>query len=218
MKKENIAILIVFTLFLYCYDLVFIMTSPDFASLFIGWLGYFAEENFNLVFLFENIFREIFEYFFKPRSFSAFPPGLPLFIWLILFMIIVMFYIYIIIKCLVNDKIKIFIGMKIINLVLIPFWTINYYFIIYHIFNSLLWFVLGGFVALIFFIGINYIIQILVSLPSILYINFLYKNHSIKIIERVLHTVLQFILVLGLFDSIYLIIKYKKHNGKANVA
>jgi hypothetical protein len=105
--------------------------------------------------------------------------------------------------------------MKILNIALIPFWIINYFFIFHdglsEAIGYLLFFNLGGFITIIFIISINYIFQILISLSSILYINFLYKNHSMRITDRVLHIILQFVLFLGLFDSIYLIIKYKKH-------
>jgi hypothetical protein len=192
------------------------MTLPDFINMFLGFSLMRSSRGFGLH------FEDIFHFFFKTGHSSNFPSGMPLLIWTILFMIIVVFYIYLIIKGFINDGIKIFIRLKIINIVLIPFWVINYFFIVYRGFNAafgyLVFFNLAGFVAIIILIGINYIFQIFVSLPSILYINILYKNHSIRMIERVLHTILQFILVLGLFDNIYLIIKYKNHNGKANVA
>jgi hypothetical protein len=147
---------------------------------------------------------------------------MPIFIWSMFFITIVIFYIFSVIKYFVNYKIKIFISIKIINIGLIPFWIINYFFIFHYGLNaSFLYLSLfnpGGFITIVFLVGINYIFQILVSLPSILYINFLYKNHSMKIIWRVVHTILQFILVLGLFDNIYLIIKYRKYTGKTNVA
>jgi hypothetical protein len=210
MRKGNIAILILFILCLYCYDIILILTLPDLMNMFaVIWF-----EGFEL------ISESIFEFFFKPKFFSNFSSGMPLLIWSIFFMIIVMF--YIIKKCFIRDRIKIFITMKILNIALIPFWIVNYFFIFHDglsgAFGYVLFFNLGGFITIIFLISINYIFQIFISLPSILYINFLYKNHSMKIINRVLHTILQFVLLLGLFDSIYLIIKYKRHNGKANVA
>jgi hypothetical protein len=219
MKKGHVAILVLFVLFLYCYDFILRLTLYPFMNM----IAYIFMAIFpDMVISSEKVelnFEDIFAFFFETRyPFATFPYGMPLFIWSIFFMIIVTLYIYIITKCFINEKIKIFINMKIINIALIPFWIINY-FIIFHdglsvSFGMLMFFSLGGFFAMIVLIGISYIFQILVSLPSILYINFLYKTHSIKIIECLLHTILQFVIVLGLFDSIYLI----KYNRKANVA
>jgi hypothetical protein len=142
-------------------------------------------------------------------------------IWSIFFLIIVVLYIYSIIKCFFNDKTEIFIIINILNVIPIPFWIINY-FLIYGGYKASFGYIfflnIGGFVTTFFLIIISYILQILIALPSVLYINFLYKNHSMKIIGCVLHTILQFVFLLGLFDSTYLIIKYRKNNEKANVA
>jgi hypothetical protein len=184
MRKGNIAILIlfiplgfntpplgagIFILCLYCYDIILILTLPDLMNVFaVIWFEGF-----------ESIYESIFEYFFKPHFFSNFPSGMPLLIWSIFFMIIVM--LYIIKKCFITDKILIFITMKILNIALIPFWIVNYFFIFHDglsgAFGYVFFFNLGGFITVIFLLSINYIFQILISLPSILHINFLYKNN-----------------------------------------
>ncbi|MDR0388741.1 MAG: hypothetical protein LBH73_01565, partial [Spirochaetaceae bacterium] len=96
MRKENIVILTLFILSLYCYNFILRITLYDFVAM----IAFISPEL-------------IYEFFFDTKYFSTFPKGMPLFIWSIYFMIIVIFYIYIIIKCFVNDRAKIFINAKI---------------------------------------------------------------------------------------------------------
>jgi hypothetical protein len=103
--------------------------------------------------------------------------------------------------------------MKRIKIGLIPFWIIN--FICYFPISVFLLVVGHGFGFLIvpIFIFLSYIVLLLTSIFSILYLLNLKKNNIIVNKQFIIHSILQLLFVVDIIDTVNIIKKWGKSNG-----
>jgi hypothetical protein len=136
-------------------------------------------------------------------------------IWFIIYFIIsIINIVSIIIDYRKNDTELLFKKMKRVKIGLIPYWIINF---ICYVPISVVVLLAGhgfGFIIVPIFIFASYMVLCLTSLFSILYLLNLNKNNRISKKQFIIHALLQFIFVVDIIDTIYIIIKW----GKSNVA
>ena len=102
--------------------------------------------------------------------------------------------------------------MKRIKLGLIPFWIINF---ICYLPISIFLIVVGhgfGFIIVPIFIFASYTILCLTSMFSVVYFKSLHKNGIITFKQGIIHSLLQFIFVIDIIDTIYIIRKWGKQD------
>ena len=112
-----------------------------------------------------------------------------------------------------NNNIKLlFKKMKRIKLGLIPFWIINF---ICYLPISIFLIVVGhgfGFIIVPIFIFASYTVLCLTSIFSVTYLKSLHKNGIITFKQCIIHSLLQFIFVIDIIDTIYIIRKWGKQD------